>query len=328
MTIQNDLKALQKELKRLTKRVDGLQAELADLKNQQAKTSKTVLRSKPTKKTPTALINSLREYYNKHGISALKFGCAHKGDCQSRCDDKSKFTAAREPYIGEYYGVHGIPKLLFLSLDSGDESHDQKLKTIATMRIGNLKLKPGQIPKRRHWYCTHQFTWVIFDELNRISNDKWDIGNTSEKLFFEPPTDIYKIMPYFAHTNSAKCCLNKKGSKQADKLLFENCRSYIPGEIKLFDPHILVTQGGYARQVVEDAIEVGIYPLIQSKNISKANPNKSDFMTITVNDSRPVLWVHHYHPSNYGTFAKNYKQYGVYAKEAAKFIKKSYPELL
>jgi len=45
------------------------------------------------------------------------------------------------------------------------------------------------------------------------------------------------------------------------------------------------------------------------------------------NDKTTALWIHHYHPSNYGTFKKNRIKFETYAKEAAKFIKIKYPEL-
>jgi len=267
-------------------------------------------------------------YYEKCGISALGFKCKHFKECRSECEDKSKFTKAREPYIGKYYGKKGIPKLLFLSLDSGDEKMNPKLKTIQALREGNLNLKPKEIPKGRHWYKTHQFAWVFFDELNRLSKSRWDVGNTNRKLFFEPATEIYKIMPYFAHTNSAKCCMNNAHAKQANKTLFVNCRGYIPEEIKIFNPNILVTQGNFARIVIEGAVKNNEFSLVKTRNISKANIHKSDFNIIEIKVNKPALWIHHYHPSNYGTFFKKiYNKYRVYARGAAQFIVKNYPEL-
>ena len=275
------------------------------------------------------MIRALKKYYEKCGISALGFKCKHYKECRSECEDKSKFTKAREPYIGKYYGKKGIPKLLFLSLDSGDEKKNPKRKTIEALREGNLKLKPKEIPRGRHWYKTHQFAWVIFDELNQRTELGWDIGNTNSKLFFEPATEIYKIMHYFAHTNSVKCSMNNAHAKQANKRLFVNCRGYILEEIKIFNPHILVTQGNFARIAIEEAVKNKKFSVIKKKNISKANPNKPDFITIEIKGDKPALWIHHYHPNNYGTFFKKiYNKYRVYAKEAAQFIVKNYPELI
>jgi hypothetical protein len=274
------------------------------------------------------MISALKKYYENCGISALRFNCKHFKECRAECDEKSKFTTAREPYIGKYYGKKGIPKLLFLSLDSGDEEGNPELKTIQAMREGALKLKPEQIPKGRHWYITHQFAWILFDEFNKNSDSNLDIGHTDEKMHFYPKNEIYKIMPYFAHTNSAKCCMNKQHSKQANKILFANCRGYIPKEIKIFDPHILVTQGDYAKKVIEEAIRNGIFSLKNPRNFRKANKKKPDVMIIEIRNNKPVEWIHHYHPRSFGHFyPKNYHKFRAYGKKAVQFLAKNYPEL-
>jgi hypothetical protein len=277
------------------------------------------------------MIKALMSYYDRVGISALGFNCKHLKECMSVCQNKKKFTTAREPYIGEYYSKRGLPKLLFLSLDSGDENKDPKTKTIQAMREGNLHLSLQEFRKKkqRHWYKTHQFAWIIFDEVNRLSKSTIDIGKTNSKLFFEPESEIYKIMPYFAHTNSAKCCMNIDHAKQANRMLFDNCREYIAGEIKILDPHILVTQGNYAKIAIENAIKKKLLVLKEKRNVPITNQKKPDLSIIEVNNKRPALWIHHYHPSNYGVFnTKVYPNYRNYAKAAARFIADNYPELL
>ena len=154
-------------------------------------------------------------YYEKVGISALGFKCKHYRECRSECEDKSKFTKAREPYIGEYYGKKGIPKLLFLSLDSGDEVPCPQCKTIKALREANLIWEPEGRLKTKHWYRTHQFAWAVFNGLNKVSLSKWDIGKVNARMHFDPVKEIHKIKAYFAHTNSAKCCMNNIHAKQA-----------------------------------------------------------------------------------------------------------------
>lgn len=263
-------------------------------------------------------------YYKKVGISAVGFKCKYYKECRSECEDTSKFTTAREPYIGKHYSKKGVPRLLFLSLDSGDEVTDPQSKTIKALRERSWVPKNKEKPK--HWYKTHQFACVIFDELNKISQSKWDSGNVDKNMDFHPVQEIEKIKSFFAHTNSAKCCMNNKHAKQASKTLFNNCRSYIPEELKIFDPHILVTQGNFARETVEAAVGEGIFSLKKRRNISKAS-KKHDFMIIEIKRNKPALWIHHYHPGNWGTFLKKiYPRYRNYAKETAQFIAKNYPE--
>jgi uracil-DNA glycosylase len=123
--------------------------------------------------------------------------------------------------------------------------------------------------------------------------------------------------------------MNNNHAKQASRILFDNCREYISEEIKIFDPHILVTQGQSAAKAIEHAIINKVFSLKYEKNVSKANLKKPDFKIIEVNTKGPALWIHHYHPSNYGVFNKKvYPKYRDYAKGAAQFIAKHYSELL
>ncbi len=269
----------------------------------------------------------LRKYYKKEGISALNFNCKFYENCRSNCENKRKFVKAREPYIGPKYGKKKIPRLLFLSLDPGWSPILSKKRTIQYMRKSHLAFHRSEIPKGRHWYVTHQFTWIILDEFSKNSDSKLDIGLTNKLIHFDPKREIHKIMPYFAHTNSAKCCENNENSKLANKSMFKNCRAFIPGEVKIFDPHILVTQGQYAQRAIEEAINKGSFTVKRKRNISKASMQKPDFMVVEINENKPALWIHHYHPSNYGTFKKNRDKFRTYAKEAAKFLKTNYTEI-
>jgi hypothetical protein len=280
------------------------------------------------------MLKKLKGYYDRVGISALAFRCKHYEECKSACEDQSKFTTAREPYIGKFYGKRGLPKLLFLSLDPGDsdgEGNDKRSResrTIEGMRKGNLLLSIKEMPKQRHWYKTHQFAWLCFDELRKIANLNLDIGNTDSKTFFKTQTDIDKIKHYFAHTNSVKCCVNNLGSKQANRTLFDNCREYIPPELRIVNPQILVTQGKAAQSVIKQAIKEKIFSLKNERDSAKANRMKLDLQIIEIIPNRPALWIHHYHPSNYGAFNRMvYRNYRNYAKAAIRFVSDKYPEL-
>jgi len=291
----------------------------------------------PEKKEPGFSLERLTAYYQKNGISALDFNCDKYPECLASCENKDNFTKAREPYIGEKYEDPAIPRLLFVSLDPGDAPKEKIKRTMEFLREGNLKhcLKkspskdnlehcPKNLPSNEHWYKTHQFTWYVFNELNRVLGQKWDIGavyqDKGEKKF-QSDEDLRKIMPFFAHTNSAKCCENKKSSSQANVMFFKNCRVYIAEEVQLFNPHILVTQGNQARNAIGDAFE----PL-KEENIS--GNNRPDFMMMEFNEGAPSLWIHHYHPRSGVYFKNNKVKFEVYAKKAAEFIKTNYPEFL
>lgn len=182
----------------------------------------------------------------------------------------------------------------------------------------NLKWLPGKGDKARHWYRTQQFAWHVFNEFNNTFKNNLDIGNVDENYDFKPLTEIHKIKPFYAATNSAKCCMNNERRSQADKILFENCREYLLSELSILNPDILVTQGKYARMVAE---KIQIIKILHKENISEASIKEDDFHVVQMNNGKIFVWIHHYHPNNYGTFWKNRNNYALYAHQAVKFIK-------
>ena len=100
-----------------------------------------------------------------------------------------------------------------------------------------------------------------------------------------------KICPYFAHTNSAKCCEDYNQRRQSAARLFENCRGYIPGEIQILDPDILITQGAYAKWDLE-------YGFSQSTTPIEIDPacDHCNYHLIQMN-GKEVLWFAPYHPN-------------------------------
>ena len=254
-------------------------------------------------------------------ISPLNFNCKYYPSCVSRAQNKRKFTKGHGIWVGTEYEHGKIPKLLFLSLDSGSAELDPNKRTMEAAREWNLKWLPGKGDKPRHWYRTQQFAWHLFNEFNNAFNTALEIGNVDANYDFNPVTEIHKIKPYYAAANSAKCCMNNEGRKQANLTLFKNCKEYILGELEILRPDILVTQGDPARAVAEEMKKRT--QLIKRENISQANKNKDDFHILKLTDGRTLLWIHHYHPTNFGAFKKNRDKYKTYAKKAAEFIKTS-----
>ncbi len=125
-------------------------------------------------------------------------------------------------------------------------------------------------PKGRHWYRTHELAWYILKRFN-----------THLK--------IEEARRFFAHANSAKCCVNNEGRKKAPRRLFRNCKRYLSGELKVLDPDILVTQGDEAKNAVQ-SMNNGIV-----KRIDK-------FASIVTLNRKQIFWLHTYHPGNYGKF--------------------------
>ena len=216
------------------------------------------------------ITEKLEKYYKGCGISPHDFRCRHVQICRGQ---NPHFTEANQAFVGTEYEKGSLPRLLFLSLDSGENAKEPDRRTMATYRqYEENEVVVKDLPKGRHWYETHEFAWKI------LAKFKLDLT-------------LEEVKPYFAHTNSAKCCENNKGGTQARDVLFTRCREHIQGEVEILAPDILITQGIQANVAINHS-----------------------FKTISLNDKREgcpvntlkirnnnVIWVHTYHP-RYGRY--------------------------
>ena len=161
-----------------------------------------------------------------------------------------------------------------MSLDSGSgDRNDRNRLPEAVRQQEEVNRDVLALPKHKHWYRTHELAWYIFKR-------------------FDPYIRLEEAKGYFAHANSAKCCMNKPGRKQADRVLFKNCRKYLEGELEILSPDIIVTQGAESKKAVASFYE-------SLKCID-------EYASIINMNSRKVFWLHTYHPGNYGAFYKQY----------------------
>lgn len=236
------------------------------------------------------LVQEVKSYYASKRIAPMEFRCPHRSDCQRDCQT---FTESREPYIGVEYERHSdptVPRLLFLSLDPGsyDENHPKEPseRTIEAQReLEAREFTKGETGRFRtenggtyvHWRQTYEMAKVLLGP-------------------FRPGLSLQEVGSYFAHTDSAKCCMNNDGRRQAAGRLFRNCREFIPGEIVVLRPDVLVTQGKMAKRAME-----GSFPLVQEADASIWSPAVLDVA------GRSVLWLQCHHP-RYGGFFTQWDQ--------------------
>ena len=133
--------------------------------------------------------------------------------------------------VSKGYEQGVLPRLLFLSLDSGKDHENPELRLPLSVRKRMESVDVSSIPKNRHWYRTHVLAWYL---LNR----------------FESSLSVDEMKMYFAHVNAAKCCMNRKGGKKADGVLFRNCRMYLKEALSILGPEVIVTQGNEAKSAV------------------------------------------------------------------------------
>lgn len=214
------------------------------------------------------LLEELEAFYANEGVLSTAFTCRFKKQCKAGC---ASFTGPKSAFVSSGYEAGRLPRLLFLSLDSGGGSKSPKKRLPGAVRMQNeIECEPSAIHKGRHWHRTHEIAGYILREFDR------DISLEDSRL-------------YFAHANSAKCCMNKPGKKQADKVLFKNCRTYLPQEIAILGPDILVTQGGEAKSSILSICD-------------KVSRVYDEFACIVFIGGRSMFWLHTHHPANYGAF--------------------------
>tara|TARA_Y100000031_G_C8143169_1_gene348602 strand:+ start:236 stop:979 length:744 start_codon:yes stop_codon:yes gene_type:complete len=241
----------------------------------------------------------LKRYYQKNKISDDNFDCKYWDCCKRYAKSKIRFKG---PLLGEIYKENSIPRLLFVSLDPGK-------------RKGN---EPGDLHPSSHWYNTLYFVWEFFERLSRTLCDKKQIRDRGIVR--------KKIHPYFAHTNTVKCCLNN--GKEVDKHVFEKCRNFLYEELKILDPEILITQGKQAHKAIMHLKSKGLISFLDHKSISSFKKIVPDVYYIKLNNKK-ILWIKHYHPSSqryFWTYTRRY--YPQYIEEIYNFTRDNYPKKL
>ena len=215
------------------------------------------------------MFQRLSRYYQDNGILSTSFTCQHKEECSG---GSPKFTGPKSAFVSTGYENRSsnLPRLLFLSLDSGDGDKDDRNRLPEALRQQEeIERDVLALPKHKHWYRTHELAWYIFKR-------------------FRPSIRLEEAKGYFAHANSAKCCMNKPQRKQADRILFRNCQKYLQGELEILCPDIIVTQGAEAKKAVASFYE-SLRCIDEHASIIGMN-------------SRKVFWLHTYHPGNWGAF--------------------------
>jgi predicted transglutaminase-like cysteine proteinase len=238
------------------------------------------------------MYKQLTEYYKSKGISAIDFNCPYFRYCSKT--SPTTFTTAKEAFVSSGYVKHDLPRIVFISLDSGSAEKDPHLKTLESIRFWEEeKENVLMLPRNKHWYRTHELAHKI------LSNFKSDL-------------QIDEARHYFAHVNSAKCCMNNPQRAQANQILFDNCREFIPGELEILDADIIITQGKWARLALDRAFP----EVTASEIISETLP---EMKVILIND-HPVIWIETFHPRHPSFHSINRAHYPIYTAVINKFI--------
>ena len=251
------------------------------------------------------MLQRLQAYYDEHAISPADFRCSARPWCSA---DSPDFAEAKATVVGPRYEEGRLPRLLFLSLNPGRAEHHWRHRTIEAVRRCELATDLATLPKNRHWYRTHQLAHELLRQ-------------------FRPTLLLEEVRLYFAHVNSAKCTPNKPGSANTDPRLFEKCRRFIPGELRILSPEIIVTQGNWAREAILGSLEVREH--VEQRVDAPGYKHDAHYETalVKVEPGRDsCLWLHTYHPRDFGRFhPQRVHCWPRYAKEAGRFWRTKSP---
>ncbi len=237
------------------------------------------------------MLQELEGYYKRKGILSTSFTCPYKKQCKGDCED---FTGPKSSFVSTGYERRVLPRLLFLSLDSGSgDKNDRNRLPTAVRQQEEIKTDVLALHKGKHWYKTHDLALHIFRKFDRSIK-------------------IEDTRKHFAHVNSAKCCMNKLHRRQADNILFESCRGYLEGEMEILCPDIIVTQGDPAKKAIN---------LLFGRTSERIDTHEH---VITI-DGRKVFWLHTYHPGNLKEFKKQKPFWDKYSRMIYEFIKAQTP---
>ena len=258
------------------------------------------------------MLKKLENYYRHIGILSTEFSCEHLRECRG---DSQNFTEAKSAFIGEQYGELNFPRLLFISSDPGSAKTDVSLETGEALI--SFASPDNRTPESVRRLVMQRVQLVRERKIKKPKSPR--LRETNKIAFgvlraFDSELAEESVMQFYAHANSVKCCENNSGSAEAkNKSLFRNCRGYLPGEIEILAPDVIVSLGKLAKEGAAVAF-------------SDAVPEWGRLQIVTPKNGKEVLWLPLNHPSNYGEFYKQKKEWGPdwerFAKKIFAFMQK------
>ena len=118
------------------------------------------------------MLRELRVFYDANGISALNFHCKHHAICSG---GSPAFITAQETYVGPDYMTGPLPRLLFLSLDSGKLKPEPEARTMEAVRQRTIARDVNDLHKGNHWYQTHALALELLarPSIRRCDSIAW-----------------------------------------------------------------------------------------------------------------------------------------------------------
>ena len=243
------------------------------------------------------LLPALKAFYEDHGILPTAFRCPSRRVCSAGSAD---FVEAKMSYVGPRYGKDRMPRLAFVSLDPGKGRPDPHDRMAEAVRRRTLADDLASLPTNRHWYRTHEMAHVLLRPFRR------SLVLDDARL-------------YFAHVNTGKCRHTQAHSRQARDTLFGECCRFVPGELRLLRPDVVVTQGKAAKEAVLKGF--GGVRHHDKRRVPATRNRYGDYESGIIESGRwRAFWIQTHHPRHAGGFYPQYEAcWPLYAEEAHRF---------
>ena len=257
----------------------------------------------------------LKRYYERVDIAPVDkmrtydemfsaFSCKKKYDCwavckNAWCQDQNQTTLSflfappikgarfhvSQYYQGRQYEGVRIPRIVVLSLSRPQPKPSEDL--CLSDNISQAQSQGSGGGRNQHWSRTLLTVRSLLYPF---------IGNTDD-------SPIEKL---FVHVRTAKCCSNVGGGSKEEKKVYENCGGFLPGELSILKPDVIVTQGNDAHgRAQEHAFNVD-----KKVKVSGLDPSIAYIVNLK-HDNSSVYWLKMIFPTNrYGHMKKWDEQAG------------------
>ena len=221
------------------------------------------------------------QWYRENELDPWDFHCPHLPECSAEASD-DEFVTATPPTIGERYEEGTIPRLLVISSEAAsDNGLPQKGDGFTTSGIDP---RAHDHPGGKHWSETYR----IVLEIQRT---------------FDPELSLEQARCCFAHERAVKCTASKDDSSESSDTLFQNCRGFIPDQLTVYRPDIILTQGRRAQW----AVRGGDYLSMDDWRSCGREGHDCEYRVIKVSDELQPLWIRTYHPTSRPQYYPNYR---------------------
>lgn len=239
------------------------------------------------KKTTEARYNKLKRYYEIHRLNADKFKCKYFASCE-----KSQTNRVQNQYKGGTAGLSPFYDVKY------------KGKSVRVLVVGK---ESGYKPSEKYG-TTPNFNARSMAILKLIyggrNNHIQGTLDTLKRIF---KVDTNYIYASYALSNAFRCAfqgedkITHRTAVRDTVQMSNNCFEYLVEEIKILEPTVLITQGGWSIQPFVQRLASTLCSTFKPLNILKISQDRE----YGLYEFPKFMCITSHHPSRLGQWRKN-----------------------